>query len=73
MLNLQLQKQRISSSSMNSRKHLDRSLWKMLQSQAAGFNVRSCTKINYALLTDHDKLYTGPTVKIYERIFRKDL
>ena len=28
-----------------------------------------CARINYALLTDHDKSYTGLILKIYELIF----
>ena len=31
-----------------------------------------CAKINYALLTGHDKSYTAPILKIYELIFSYD-
>ena len=32
-----------------------------------------CTNINYAFLTDNNKLYTGPILKIYKLMFCRSL
>ena len=51
---------------------------KIKQHEATQIRVESlpttkCAKINYAILTSHDKSYIGPISKIYEQSLAKDL